>query len=81
MTGSICAYAVFTPCQQSHPFDDRRVPFGDEPVKIGRAVAKLRPSLDNAIFDCKVLSRNHAVTWYEDGKVKTVGGKNLPFFD
>lgn len=64
------AYAVFTPCQQSHTFEDRRIPFlSEEPIKIGRAVAKLRPCPDNAIFDCKVLSRNHAAIWYEDGKV------------
>jgi len=73
MTGAgSCPYATFTPCQQSHAFDDRRIPFplvGDEQVKIGRAVAKLRPCVDNAIFDCKVLSRNHAAMWYEDGKV------------
>lgn len=39
-----------------------------EPVKIGRSVAKSRPATNNCIFDCKVLSRNHAILWYEDGK-------------
>ena len=37
-------------------------------VKVGRAVAKCKPQGDNAIFDCKVLSRNHAVIWFENGK-------------
>lgn len=37
-------------------------------VKVGRAVAKSKPQGDNAIFDCKVLSRNHAVIWFENGK-------------
>uniref|UniRef100_A0A915ICW6 Sarcolemmal membrane-associated protein n=1 Tax=Romanomermis culicivorax TaxID=13658 RepID=A0A915ICW6_ROMCU len=63
-----CAYAVFTPCQQSHPFEDRRIPFAEEQIKIGRAVAKLKPGSNNAIFDCKVLSRNHAVMWFENGR-------------
>jgi hypothetical protein len=31
-------------------------------------VARARPSATNAIFDCKVLSRNHALLWYETGK-------------
>ncbi|KAI2800369.1 hypothetical protein BLOT_012872 [Blomia tropicalis] len=35
---------------------------------IGRAIARVRPSSDNAIFDCKVLSRNHALMWHQDGK-------------
>jgi hypothetical protein len=42
----------------------------DQPVKIGRSVARARPNGSNAIFDCKVLSRNHALLWYENGKVK-----------
>jgi hypothetical protein len=33
-------------------------------------VARCKPSTDNSIFDCKVLSRNHALLWYEDGKVR-----------
>ena len=41
----------------------------DHPVKIGRSVARERPSSSNAIFDCKVLSRNHALLWYQSGKV------------
>lgn len=59
--------AVFTSRPNSHPFEERRVSL-TEPVKIGRSVAKSRPATNNCIFDCKVLSRNHAILWYEDGK-------------
>ncbi|CAH3195235.1 unnamed protein product, partial [Porites evermanni] len=61
------AMAIFTSRPNSHPFEERRVPF-TERVKIGRSVAKSRPASNNCIFDCKVLSRNHAILWYEDGK-------------
>merc|ERR1719347_2051749 len=40
----------------------------DQSVKVGRSVARARPVNTNAIFDCKVLSRNHALLWYENGK-------------
>jgi pSer/pThr/pTyr-binding forkhead associated (FHA) protein len=46
---------------------DRSFPL-EQPVKIGRSVARSRPNGNNAIFDCKVLSRNHALLWYENGK-------------
>lgn len=35
----------------------------EDAVKIGRSVIRLQPSPSNAIFDCKVLSRNHAILW------------------
>uniref|UniRef100_UPI00358DF6A3 sarcolemmal membrane-associated protein-like n=1 Tax=Myxine glutinosa TaxID=7769 RepID=UPI00358DF6A3 len=59
--------AVFTCRSNSHPFQERQVPL-DEPAKIGRSVARCRPSPNNVTFDCKVLSRNHALLYYEDGK-------------
>ena len=31
-------------------------------------MARARATPGNAIFDCKVLSRNHALLWYESGK-------------
>lgn len=37
----------------------------DEPVKVGRSVARCRPAQNNATFDCKVLSRNHALVWFD----------------
>ncbi|TRY76365.1 hypothetical protein TCAL_00011 [Tigriopus californicus] len=51
----------------SHPFEDRLLTL-DQAVKVGRSVARARPASHNAIFDCKVLSRNHALIWYENGK-------------
>lgn len=51
----------------SHPFNDRTLSL-EQSVKVGRSVARLRASTTNAIFDCKVLSRNHALIWYEAGK-------------
>jgi len=51
----------------SHPFQDRMLSL-DQSVKVGRSVARARPVNTNAIFDCKVLSRNHALLWYENGK-------------
>ena len=38
------------------------------PLQVGRSVARAKPLNTNAIFDCKVLSRNHALLWYENGK-------------
>ncbi|VDM36821.1 unnamed protein product [Toxocara canis] len=97
MTGPRGPYAILTACSQSHAFDERRfrLPCSEEDaLKIGRSVARFKPSNDNAIFDCKayhffrkyvpliflfinaqsssgnafvVLSRNHAIMWYEEG--------------
>lgn len=51
----------------SHPFQERTLTL-EQPVKIGRSVARARAAANNAIFDCKVLSRNHALLWYSSGK-------------
>ncbi|GIY19576.1 sarcolemmal membrane-associated protein [Caerostris darwini] len=59
--------AILTSRPNSHPFQERHLLL-DQPIKVGRSVARCRPALCNAIFDCKVLSRNHALLWYEDGK-------------
>ncbi len=50
-------------------FEERKINL-DKPCKIGRSVAKIKPEPHNAIFDCKVLSRNHALLWHENSKVK-----------
>ena len=60
--------AILTCHSNSHPFNDRTLNLST-PIKIGRAVNKCKASNNNAIFDCKVLSRNHALIWYEQGKV------------
>lgn len=59
---------IFYCKQNSHPFQERCIPLNEQ-VKIGRAVAKLKALSNNAIFDCKVLSRQHAKLCYENGKV------------
>ncbi|KAL5962300.1 Sarcolemmal membrane-associated protein [Taenia solium] len=51
-------------CQHdSHYFEERTIVVNDI-IKVGRAVARSKASPNNAIFDCKVLSRNHAVIWF-----------------
>lgn len=66
---------IFRSRPNSHPFQERCIPL-NEPVKVGRAVARLKALTNNAIFDCKVLSRQHAKLWYENGKVRS---KNVFF--
>lgn len=61
------AHACLICRPNSHPFNDRTLTL-DQPVKVGRSVARARATQTNAIFDCKVLSRNHALLWYEAGK-------------
>ena len=63
------AVAIFTSRPNSQDFQERRIQLS-ESVKIGRSVAKVKSSANNLIFDCKVLSRNHAIIWYEGGKVR-----------
>ncbi|CAF3127588.1 unnamed protein product [Rotaria sp. Silwood2] len=58
---------VFQCKPNSHPFQERCIPLNEQ-VKVGRAVARLKALPNNAIFDCKVLSRQHAKIWYENGK-------------
>ncbi|CEF70370.1 Sarcolemmal membrane-associated protein [Strongyloides ratti] len=63
-------FAVFIPSADSHTFERRKVFVPDsesKPITIGRSVGKSRPSNDNAVFDCKVLSRHHAIMWWEEG--------------
>lgn len=70
-SASMSALAILTCRQNSHPFQERHIALL-EPVKIGRSVARARPHPSNGIFDCKVLSRNHAMLWYENGIVSTL---------
>lgn len=66
VTGSVCK-AVLQCCPNSHPFEERVLTL-DLPVKIGRLLAKAKVNPHSGIFDCKVLSRNHALLWHENGK-------------
>ncbi|XP_058828235.1 sarcolemmal membrane-associated protein isoform X2 [Topomyia yanbarensis] len=78
------AKAVLICRQNSHPFNNRTLSLEPhQEVKVGRSVARNRVSENNAIFDCKVLSRNHAVLWYSDGKffVKDTGSSNGTFIN
>lgn len=61
--------AILTSRPNSHPFDERKILL-TEASKVGRSVAKSRPAQNNCIFDCKVLSRNHAIIWFENDKVR-----------
>lgn len=67
MSGDV-AKIVLIPHERSHPFA-RRECIAREPLKVGRSVDKKRISTNNLIFDCRVLSRNHAVIRFENGKV------------
>ena len=59
---------VLTSQERSHHFG-RRECVANEPHKVGRSVDRRRIAPGNLIFDCRVLSRNHALMWYENGKV------------
>lgn len=66
----------------SHPFQTRTLTLiPNVEMKVGRAVARHPVSDANAIFDCKVLSRNHAVLWYSDDKfyIRDTGSSNGTF--
>lgn len=67
----------------SHPFHTRSISLTPNvECMVGRLIAKGKAADDNAIFDCKVLSRKHAVIWYtNDGKfwVKDTKSSNGTF--
>lgn len=73
------ALAIFTCRPNSHPFQERHV-YLDEPIKIGRSVARCRPAQNNATFDCKVLSRNHALVWFDHKTSKVMSRQCLTVF-
>ncbi|XP_074600059.1 sarcolemma associated protein [Brevipalpus obovatus] len=60
--------AYLKPKANSHEFQERVVLVNNK-VKISRAFGKnVVPRRDNAYFDCKVLSRNHAELFYRNKK-------------
>lgn len=69
----------------SHPFQTRTISLTPNvECMVGRLIAKSKASESNAIFDCKVLSRKHAVIWYSpDGKfwVKDTKSSNGTFIN
>jgi len=76
------AIVVFECGPSSYSFDTRTVVLaGNNRTKIGRSQGPLKPKSDNAIFECRVLSRNHAQIWYQDGGfyLKDTGSSNGTF--
>ena len=51
--GALVPKATLLCRPNSHPFQDRTLVL-DQPVKVGRSVARARPVQNNAILDCKV---------------------------
>lgn len=70
---------------KSHKFETRNILLAPgQECKVGRLIAKSKASENNAIFDCKVLSRNHAMLWYTtDGRfwVKDTKSSNGTFIN
>lgn len=70
---------------KSHKFETRSILLQpNQECKVGRLIAKSKASEGNAIFDCKVLSRNHAILWYTaDGRfwVKDTKSSNGTFIN
>ena len=67
----------------SFKFEDRQVQLDPSgaPVKVGRSQGALKPRGDNAIFECRVLSRSHAQVWCEESLyfIKDTGSSNGTF--
>jgi len=61
------AKAFFTAKPNSFHFEDRLLEL-DAPAKIGRSHKDDRSESGNGYFDCKVLSRTHAMIMYDEGK-------------
>lgn len=62
---------VLVPHERSHHFVKRECVVS-EALKVGRSVDRRRISQNNLIFDCRVLSRNHALILFENGKVTII---------
>jgi len=61
------AKAILTARPNSFRFSDRVIDL-DVPIKIGRAFKNEKSDSNNAYFDCKVLSKAHALLLFEDEK-------------
>ena len=64
-----CIFIRFGTQNNPDAFEERCITL-DKPCKVGRSVCGLgiKPSTENLIFDCKVISHNHALIWHEKGK-------------
>ena len=73
------AAPVSLPALYLYPLNDSFVPkhislVNNQRVKIGRQTnAKTVPQERNGYFDSKVLSRQHAEVWEDNGKVRPLG--------
>jgi len=76
----MAARVILVPKVNSHPFDDR-VLLLEVPCKIGRAHKDDQADSGNGLFDCKVLSRQHAMIIYEDDRffILDTGSSNGTF--
>jgi len=74
------AKATLTCRPNSFKFSERNVDL-EVPVKIGRSYRNEKSASNNAYFDCKVLSKAHAMILYEDNKFLLVdtGSSNGTF--
>ncbi|EDV54279.2 uncharacterized protein Dere_GG21402 [Drosophila erecta] len=85
-TACMDAAKIVLHCEaKSHKFETRSIFLPpNQDCKVGRLIAKSKAGEGNAIFDCKVLSRNHAILWYTpDGKfwVKDTKSSNGTFIN
>ncbi|KAI3386132.1 hypothetical protein SNEBB_003041 [Seison nebaliae] len=64
MQESSSPHCVFRQVMNSHEFGERIIKV-DGIIKIGRSIPKCKAMISNGFFDCKVLSRAHAIIWYE----------------
>ena len=76
----MAARALLTPKSSSVLFEDRCVDLA-QPVRVGRSHKDDRSDSSNGIFECKVLSRNHALLVFEEGKffIVDTGSSNGTF--
>ena len=76
----MAAKAILAPKQNSFQFEDRLLELSS-PVRIGRSHKEDKADSGNGFFDCKVLSRNHAMLVFDEGKffVVDTGSSNGTF--
>eukprot|EP00092_Neocalanus_flemingeri_P006970 GFUD01007522.1.p1 GENE.GFUD01007522.1~~GFUD01007522.1.p1 ORF type:complete len:459 (+),score=143.29 GFUD01007522.1:95-1378(+) len=76
----MAAKVILTAKQSSFKFSDRVLCL-DCPVTIGRTGGHVRSASDNGYFDCKVLSKSHALLLYKDSKLYIIdtGSSNGTF--
>ena len=76
----MAAKAILTPKPSSSLFEDRCLQLSSS-ARIGRSHKEDRSDSGNGVFECKVLSRNHALLKFEDGKffILDTGSSNGTF--